>query len=137
MAASWLRISDLFRSSTNSVCIVARVQSINLTQRTLILYDDDDYGTSSSVTLHVSLVNRRTPLNIQSPGQCIQIYGKVIRQAGDIIRVDAQLVRQLGTDFDINEYVKGLMLTRQYMAGINGSDVVVDRNINHVFRCYS
>ena len=121
MAATWLCISELFASSADSVCIVARVQSINPTQRTLILYDDnDDYGTSSSSTLQVSLGSLRTPLNMHSsviaPGQCVQIYGRVIRQAGDIIRVDALFIRPLACDFDLNEYVKGLLLTRQYMA---------------------
>ena len=127
MAASWLRINELFSSFADSVCIVARVQSVNPTQRMLILYDDDDNGTSSSSTLHVSLVNLRTPFDIQSsvlsPGQYVQVYGKVIRRAGDIIRVDAQLIRQLGIDFDINEYVKGLILARNYMANVDGSDI--------------
>jgi hypothetical protein len=46
--------------------------------------------------------------------------------------VDAQLIRQLGIDFDINEYVKGLILTRNYMANVDGSGVenVVDINRN-------
>jgi hypothetical protein len=138
MAASWLRISELSSSFVDSVCIVARIQSINHIQRTLIVYDDDN-GTSSS-TLHVSLVNLRTPFDIQSlvslPGQYIQVYGKVIRQAGGIIRVDAQFIRKLGKDFDINKYVNGLILTRNYIANIDrNSDVenVVDINTNHVY----
>jgi hypothetical protein len=126
MAASWLRISELSSSFVDSVCLVARIQSINHIQRTLIVYDDDN-GTSSS-TLHVSLVNLRTPFDIQSlvspPGQYIQVYGKVIRQAGGIIRVDAQFIRKLGKDFDINKYVNGLILTRNYIANIDrNSDV--------------
>jgi len=125
MAASWLRISELFSSFVDSVCLVARIQSVNPIQRTLTLYDDDDNGTSSS-TLHVSLVNLRTPFDIQSsvspPGQYVQVYGKVIRQAGDIIRVDAQFIRKLGNDFDINKYVNGLVLTRNYMAKVDGGD---------------
>jgi len=140
MAASWLRISELFSSFVDSVCIVARIQSINPIQRTLILYDDDDNGASSSSTLHVSLVNLRTPFDIQSsvspPGQYVQVYGKVIRQAGDIIRIDAQFIRKLGNNFDINKYVNGLILTRNYMANIDrNSDVenVVDINTNHVY----
>ncbi|CAF3907200.1 unnamed protein product [Rotaria sp. Silwood2] len=138
MAASWLRINELFRSNANFVCIVARIQSINSIQRTLILYDNDDNGRSLS-TLHVSFVNVRTPSDIQSlgllSGQYIQVYGKVIRQGGNIIRVDAQLIRQLGTDFDINEYVKGLIIMRNYIANVDSSGVenVVDININHVF----
>jgi hypothetical protein len=140
MTASWLRIHELFSSYADLVCIVARVQSINSLQRTLILYDNDDNRISpSSSTLHISLVNLRTPINIQSsifsPGQYVQVYGKVIRQAGDIIRVDAQLIRSLGVDFDINEYVKGLILTRNYMANVdNGgsSENVVDINNTHV-----
>jgi hypothetical protein len=138
MAASWLRISELSSSFVDSVCLVARIQSINHIQRTLIVYDDDN-GTSSS-TLHVSLVNLRTPFDIQSlvspPGQYIQVYGKVIRQAGGIIRVDAQFIRKLGKDFDINKYVNGLILTRNYIANIDrNSDVenVVDINTNHVY----
>jgi hypothetical protein len=128
MAASWLRINELRSSFADCVCIVARVQSVNSAQRMIVLYDDDnDSGTSSLSTLHVSLAKLRTPFDIRSsvlsPGQCIQVYGKVIRQAGDIIRVDAQLIRQLGIDFDINEYVKGLILTRNYMANVDGSGV--------------
>lgn len=127
MAASWLRISELFSSFADFVCIVARVQSINSTQRTLILYDDDNNNsTSLSSTLHVSLVNLRISFDIQSlvtpSSQFVQVYGKVIRQAGTIIRVDAQLIRKLDINFDINEYVKGLILTRNYMANIDSSD---------------
>jgi len=142
MAASWLRINELSSSYADLVCIVARVQSINSAQRTLILYDDDNNNNNNNRTLpssilHISLVNLRTPINIQSsafsPGQCVQVYGKVVRQAGDIIRVDAQFIRPLGIDFDINEYVKGLILTRNYMANIDDENVV-DININHVFR---
>ncbi|CAF2381236.1 unnamed protein product [Rotaria sp. Silwood2] len=122
MAASWLRINELFRSNAKFVCILARIQSINSIQRTLILYDNDDNGRSLS-TLHVSFVNVRTPSDIQSlgllSGQYIQVYGKVIRQGGNIIRVDAQLIRQLGTDFDINEYVKGLIIMRNYIANVD------------------
>ena len=54
--------------------------------------------------------------SVIAPGQCVQIYGRLIRQAGDIIRVDALFIRTLAGDFDLNEYVKGLLLTRQYMA---------------------
>jgi hypothetical protein len=138
MAASWLRINELSSSYADLVCIVARVQSINSTQRTLILYDNDDNNkTSPSSTLHISLINLHTPINIQSsifsPGQYVQVYGKVIRRAGDIIRIDAQFIRSLGIDFDINEYVKGLILTRNYMANMDGNhDVVDNRSINHV-----
>jgi hypothetical protein len=143
MAASWLRINELSSSYADLVCIVGRIQSINSTQRTLILYDDgndNNNRTSSLSNLHISLANLRTPINIQSsifsPGQYVQVYGKVIRQAGDIIRVDAQFIRKLGNDFDINKYVKGLILTRNYMANIDrSSDVenVVDINIDHVY----
>ncbi|CAF0721477.1 unnamed protein product [Rotaria sordida] len=117
MAASWLCINELFSSNASVICIVARIQSINSIQRTLILYDNDDN------TLHVSFVNLRTPSDIQSlallPGQYIQVYGKVIRQGANIIRVDAQIIRQLGIDFDINEYIKGLILMRNYMANVD------------------
>jgi len=118
MAASWLRIYELASSNADFVCIVARIQSINTSQRTLILYDDQDNRISSSSTLHISF---RTPINIQSSGQYVQVYGKVIRRAGDIIRIDAQFIRSLGVDFDINEYVKGLILTRNYMANMDGN----------------
>ncbi|CAF3678660.1 unnamed protein product [Rotaria sordida] len=117
MAASWLCINELFSSNASVICIVARIQSINSIQRTLILYDNDDN------TLHVSFVNLRTPSDIQSlallPGQYIQVYGKVIRQGANIIRVDAQIIRQLGIDFDVNEYIKGLILMRNYMANVD------------------
>lgn len=133
MAAVWLRINELSSSSANVVCIVARIQSINAMQRTLILYDDaDDNQTSSLSTLFVSLVNLRTLTDVQSsslvPSQYVQVYGKIIRQATQIIRVDAQFIRQLGIDFDINEYVKGLTLTRNYMANVDDNSVenVVD-----------
>ena len=134
-------MSELFASPAECVCIVARVQSINPTQRTLILYDDnDDYGTSSSSTLQVSLGNLRTPLNMHSsviaPGQCVQIYGRVIRQAGDIIRVDALFIRSLARDFDLNEYVKGLLLTRQHMAsrqdGTSDNEGLADNSGNAI-----
>ncbi|CAF3364413.1 unnamed protein product [Rotaria sp. Silwood1] len=107
MAASWLRINELFSSNANLVCIVARIQSINSVQGTLILYDNDDNGASLS-TLHVSFINVCTPFDMQAlallPGQFVQVYGKVIRQGANIIRVDAQFIRKLGIDFDINEY---------------------------------
>lgn len=122
MAASWLRISEVFTSFADTICVVARLQSINRSQRTLIIYDDDDYGTSSSSTLNVSLASLRTSVDLQSsvfaPGQCIQIYGRVVRQAGDISRIDAYFIRQLARDFDLKEYFKGLTLTRQYMASV-------------------
>jgi hypothetical protein len=131
MAASWLRINELSSSYADLVCIVARIQSINSTQRTLILYDDDNNNNNRTLSLsnlHISLVNLRTPINIQSsvfsPGQYVQVYGKVIRQAGDIIRVDAQFIRSLGIDFDISKYVKGLSLTRNYMANVDDGNVV-------------
>ncbi|CAF0760702.1 unnamed protein product [Rotaria sp. Silwood1] len=138
MAASWLRINELFSSNANLVCIVARIQSINSVQGTLILYDNDDNGASLS-TLHVSFINVCTPFDMQAlallSGQFVQVYGKVIRQGANIIRVDAQFIRKLGIDFDINEYVKGLILIRNYMANVDSSGVenVVDININHVF----
>lgn len=124
MAAAWLRIHELTSSYANLVCIVARVQSINSLQRTLILYDDDGQNrTSSSSILNISLVNLRTPMNIQSsilsPGQYVQVYGKVIRQADEIIRVDAQFIRPLGVDFNMNKYVEGLILTRNYMTNVD------------------
>ncbi len=127
--ASWLRIHELASSDADFVCIVARIQSINTLQRTIILSDDEDNRTSSN--LHISFVNLRTPMNIQLPGQYVQVYGKVIRKAGDIIRIDAQFIRSLGIDFDINEYVKGLILTRDYMA-YSENGVVDNKSINHV-----
>jgi hypothetical protein len=129
MMASWLRIHELASSDADFVCIVARIQSINTLQRTIILSDDEDNRTSSN--LHISFVNLRTPMNIQLPGQYVQVYGKVIRKAGDIIRIDAQFIRSLGIDFDINEYVKGLILTRDYMA-YSENGVVDNKSINHV-----
>ncbi|CAF1133029.1 unnamed protein product [Adineta steineri] len=131
MAASWLRISELYNSLNDFVCIVARIQSINSIQRTLILYDDDD-----SSTLNVSFVNVRTPFDIQSSilpvDQFVQVYGKVIRQAGDIIRIDAQIIRKLGMDFDINEYIKGLILTRNYMSNIVENEGLTDNSGNPI-----
>ncbi len=127
MAASWLRIHELANSYADLVCIVARIQSINSSQRTLILYEDHEENKTSS-TLHISFVNLRTPINIQSSafsaGQYVQIYGKVIRQGGNIIRIDAQFIRLLGIDFDMKEYINGLILTRNYMTNINGENVV-------------
>ena len=132
MAASWLRIHELESSDADFVCTVARIQSINTSQRMIILSDDEDNRTSSN--LQVSLVNLRTPMNIQSPGQYVQVYGKVIRQGGRLIRIDAQLIRSLGIDFDIHEYVKGLMLTRNYMADTQNEngEVLVDNNGNPI-----
>ncbi|CAF4151143.1 unnamed protein product, partial [Rotaria sp. Silwood1] len=34
-----------------------------------------------------------------------------------------QFIRKLGIDFDINEYVKGLILIRNYMANVDSSGV--------------
>ncbi|CAF4301630.1 unnamed protein product [Adineta steineri] len=131
MAASWLRISELYNSLNDFVCIVARIQSINSIQRILILYDDDD-----SSTLNVSFINVRTPFDIQSSilpvDQFVQVYGKVIRQAGDIIRIDAQIIRKLGMDFDINEYIKGLILTRNYMSNIVENEGLTDNSGNPI-----
>ncbi|CAF1121723.1 unnamed protein product [Adineta steineri] len=131
MAASWLRISELYNSLNDFVCIVARIQSINSIQRTLILYDDDD-----SSTLNVSFINVRTPFDIQSSilpvDQFVQVYGKIIRQAGDIIRIDAQIIRKLGMDFDINEYIKGLILTRNYMSNIVENEGLTDNSGNPI-----
>lgn len=135
MAASWLRIHELSSSYVDVVCIVGKIQSNNSLQRTINLYDDGDDNSNSRIsstssTLPISLVNLRTPINIQSSifssGQYVQVYGKVIRQAGDIIRIDAQFIRLLGNDFDINEYIKGLTLTRHYMANADNSN---DENV--------
>ncbi|CAF3412594.1 unnamed protein product [Rotaria socialis] len=120
MAASWLRINELFSSNADLVCIVGRTQSINSIQGTIVLHDDatdDDCNeiSPSSSTLHVSFANLRRSFDFQSSnfqrGQYIQVYGKVVRQGANIIRVEAQLIRQLDFDFDLNEYVKGLLLT--------------------------
>ena len=131
MAASWLRVNEIFTSLTDDVYVVARVQSINASQRIVIIYDDDDQGTSSSSSnIQVSIADVRSMFDVSSsaisPGQCIQVYGRIVRQAGEIIRIDAQLIRQLGHDFDLNEYLKGLMLTRQYMNSIDDADTSVE-----------
>ena len=132
MAASWLRINELFSSNADLVCIVGRIQSINSLQGTIVLYDnvsaDDDCNeissssSSSLSTLHVSFANLRRSSNFQR-GQHIQVYGKVVRQGANIIRVEAQLIRQLDFDFDLNEYVKGLLLTRNYMTNVDSSTI--------------
>lgn len=123
-AAAWLRIDELINSSTELVCIVARVQSINSSQRSLVVHEDmEEKGTSSS-NLHVSLINLRMPMTILSSGQYVQVYGKILRQGDQIIRIDAQFIRSLGMDFDMNKYVQGLILTRRYMSDIDGENVV-------------
>ncbi|CAF4442668.1 unnamed protein product, partial [Rotaria magnacalcarata] len=86
-------------------------------QRTIVLYDNaaaddcNEISSSSLSTLHVSFANLRRSFDCRSPnfqrGQFIQVYGKVVRQGANIIRVEAQLIRQLDFDFDLNEYVKG------------------------------
>jgi hypothetical protein len=127
MAAAWLRVDEVSTSLADTVCIVARVQSIQLSQRLLIVYDDNDEHRTSMSTLHVSFANVRSSFDVESnmisPGQCLQIYGQVIRHANGTVRIDAQLIRQLVNNFDINEYVKGLLLTRQYMANVQADDV--------------
>ncbi|CAF3429435.1 unnamed protein product [Rotaria socialis] len=132
MAASWLRINELFSSNADLVCIVGRTQSINSIQGTIVLHDDatdDDCNeiSPSSSTLHVSFANLRRSFDFQSSnfqrGQYIQVYGKVVRQGANIIRVEAQLIRQLDFDFDLNEYVKGLLLTRNYMTNVDSSTI--------------
>ena len=128
MAASWLRISELFSSNANYVCIVAYIQSIDCTKRTIILRDKvDNHEIASSSILLVSLLNIRSSFDTESsslsPGQCIQVYGKVFRQGTDIIEIDAQFIRQLGINFDFNEYIRGLILIRDYMANIDSSHI--------------
>lgn len=120
MTASWLRIHEIVKSTNETVCVVARLRSINSSQRTLIIYDDDDYqNLSTSTTLNVSINHIRTSFDAVSPGQCVQIYGKVIRLHSDIHRIDAQFIRQLSKDFDFHEYNRGLLLTQQYMSKID------------------
>lgn len=128
MAASWLCINEVFSSNNDLVCVVARIQSINFIQRTLILHDENDDRPSS--ILHISYNNLRTPSDFQR-GQYVQVYGKVNRQGTNMIRIDAQFIRPLGIDFDQNEYVKSLILTRNYMANVDCSNAenVVDINI--------
>ena len=123
MAALWLCFNEVFSSNSDLVCFVARIQSINSVKQILIVYDDERNETTS---LHVSLANLRTSLSNLLPGQYVQIYGKIIRQGTEIIRIDAQLIRQLNIDFDFNEYVKGLILTRNYMANVDSGSIVVD-----------
>ena len=122
--AAWLRLNEVFTSTTDTVCLIARVQSINLSQRALMIYDDDDdHGRSTaSSALHVSLANLRPAFDIHSsilsPGQCIQLYGKLIRQSNKVIRLDAQFLRPLGKEFDLKEYHRGLTITRQFMSSV-------------------
>ena len=119
-AAAWLRIDELINSSAELVCIVARVQSINSSQRSLVVHEDmEEKGIS-----YVSLANLRMPMMILSPGQYVQVYGKILRQGDQIIRIDAQFIRPLGMDFDMNKYVQGLILTRRYMSDVDGESVV-------------
>ena len=130
MAAIWLRIDELNNSNANLVCVVARVQSINSAQRMLVVHEDHEEKRTSS-TLQISLVNLRTPMttpsSILSPGQYVQIYGKVVRRGDDLIRVDAQFIRPLCIDFDMNKYNQGLMLTHRYMSDVNDESVLDNR----------
>lgn len=126
MAATWLRIDELNNSNSDLVCVVARVQSINSAQRILVVHDDHEEKRTSS-TVQISLANLRTPMTMQSsilsPGHYVQIYGKVIRRGGDLVRIDAQFIRPLGNDFDLTKYSEGLMLTRRYMDDVNDESV--------------
>ena len=132
MTASWLHLSELDTSLVNLVCVVARVQSINSIQQTFIIYDDvdDNNGSSRSSNVCVSLSNLRTACDLQSlatpTGQYVQVYGKVLRQGGGPIRIDAQIIRKLGNNFDMKEYAKGLILARNFMNNTdsNGGDDV-------------
>lgn len=118
-AAAWLRIDELNNSSAELVCLVARVQSINSSQRILVVHDEKD------ISLNVSLNNLMTML---SPGQYVQVYGKLQRKGDQVMRIDAQFIRSLGVDFDMDKYVQGLILTRKYLNDVDG-DNVIDKRI--------
>ncbi|CAF1602501.1 unnamed protein product [Adineta ricciae] len=121
MTASWLHLSELDASLVDVVCVVARVQSVNSIQQTFLIYDDDDdiNGNSRSSNVCVSLSNLRTTCDLQSlatpTGQYVQVYGKVLRQGGGPVRIDAQIIRKLGNTFDMKEYAKGLILAKNFM----------------------
>jgi len=114
MAASWLRINELSNSYAHLVCTVGQIQSINLSQKTLILCDND-----RTSTITISFDDVHQSINSSLSGQFVQVYGKLIRQTNDKIQINAQFIRLLGTDFDLNEYIEGLTSMRNYMNYVN------------------
>ncbi|CAF0820343.1 unnamed protein product [Didymodactylos carnosus] len=121
--ASWLNLSQIFDISitspvpqTDKVCITALVESWNMLTNTILLHDD-----VNKLTVSFNNIANKSILNSLKRDDCIQIYGKLIRNGRNISKLEAISIRVL-TNIDINDYYKALELTRSYMTH-------VDRNV--------